>query len=58
MNIYTPNLSNALLRLERSIAEAKKVMHPLMVVSPCNNNPTKSTLNLRDLNRELINNKQ
>lgn len=58
MNIYTPSLNEALSRLEKSIAEAKKVIPTYMEISICNTSHAKSTFNLRDLNKELINNKQ
>lgn len=58
MNIYTPKLNEAILRIEKAISESQKRMSSILLISYCSPTPTESTFNLRDLNKELINNKQ
>ena len=58
MDAYTNNLDRALLKLEKIIEEARKNIPISMTIYRCSTTPTETTFNLRDLNKELINNKQ
>lgn len=58
MNTFDLQMKMVFDRLDCAIREANKRIQTIMSVSLINNNPTESTFNLRDLNKELINNKQ